>query len=126
VVEMSDGVDRAECTDEPERIKFADELVPRVLNEEKTATVRYGGFAGVGVGDTLIATTAEGAPFADLGIRRTATAPAVEAVDLLRVFGADHSSEHPQDVLDTLSEHYDGRVNPRTNVRVLVFEVLRS
>lgn len=111
-----DGVDR---------IKFADELVPEVLNEQKDATVRYDGFESVQVGDTLAATTADGAPFAKINVRRTATVLAVEAHDVLAVFGADYPSEQPQDVIDSLNDHYDGQIDPGTNVRVLVFEVVR-
>jgi hypothetical protein len=111
--------------DGTEQIKFADELVPAVLNEEKDATVRHDGFECVKVGDTLTATTADGAPFAKINVRRTATVLAVEAHDLLDVFCADYPSECPQDVIDALRDHYIDSIGPGTSVRVLVFEVVR-
>jgi len=114
-----------EPVDSTDRIEFADELVPTVLNGQKDATVRYDGFGSVQVGDTLTATTADGNPFAQINVRRTATVLAVEAHDVLAVFGADYPSETPQDVIDRLNDHYDGQIEPSENVRVLVFEVVR-
>jgi len=106
-------------------IKFADELIAPVLNEEKDATVRYDGFESVEVGDTLTATTTDGTPFATLNVRRTASVMAVEVHDLLGVFNADYPSEKPQDVIDEVGQHYEDGIAPSTTVRVLVFEVVR-
>lgn len=107
-----------------ERMAFANELVPPILNEEKTATVRYDDFEGVRVGDTITATTTSDSRVADLKIRRTATVSAVEAHSIMRVLGASYPSECPQDVIDSLNEHYDDGISPGTTVRVLVFEVV--
>lgn len=109
-----------------DRIKFADELVPKVLNEAKNATVRYDGYEDVQVGDTLTAVTEEGAPFAELTIRRTASVLAVEAHSVLDVFGADYPSTKPQDVIDALNQHYETSIRPETTVQVLLFEVTRD
>jgi len=106
-----------------EEIKFADELVASVLDGAKEATVRYDGFEDVDVGDTLVATTADGSPFAELEVRRTASVLAVEVHDLLAVFGASYSSSCPQDVIDCLNEYYDAAIGPDTTVQVLVFDV---
>lgn len=108
-----------------DQIKFADGLVPKVLNEQKDATVRYDGFESVQVGDTLTATTDDGAPFAKINVRRTATVLAVEVHSVLDVFGAGYPSEKSQDVIHALNDHYDGQIGPETTVRVLVFEVVR-
>lgn len=111
-------------SDEPhEEIKFADELVAPVLDEEKEATVRYDGFESVQVGDTLIATTTDGTGFAELEITRTASVMAVEAHDILSVFGAKYSSSCPEDVIESLNKHYDESIGPSTIVQVLVYEV---
>lgn len=106
-----------------EEIKFADELVASVLDEEKDATVRYDGFEDVDVGDTLVATTANGSAFAELEVKRTASVLAVEVHDLLAVFGAEYSSTCPQDVIEILNKHYDATIGPDTTVQVLVFDV---
>lgn len=111
--------------DDTTSIKFADELVPEVLNEEKNATVRKGGFEAVQVGNTLTATTTDESPFAELTVRRTASVQAVEAHHILSVFDADYPSDCPQDVIDALNDYYEDGVAPSTTVRVLVFEVVR-
>ena len=106
-----------------EKIKFANKLVASVLDEEKEATVRYDGFEDVDIGDTLVATTADGSPFAELEVKRTASVLAVEVHELLTVFGAGYSSTCPQDVIECLNEHYDATIGPDTTVQVLVFDV---
>lgn len=106
-----------------EEIKFADELVASVLDGGKEATVRYDGFENVDVGDTLVATTADGSPFAELEVKRTASVMAVEVHELLTVFGAEYSSTCPQDVIDCLNKYYDTAIGPDTTVQVLVFDV---
>jgi hypothetical protein len=115
VVQMSDQAH--------EEIKFADELVASVLDGTKEATVRYDGFEDVDVGDTLVATTADGSPFAELEVRRTASVLAVEVHELLAVFGAGYSSTCPQDVIDCLNKYYDAAIGPDTTVQVLVFDI---
>lgn len=108
------------------RIKFADDLVIPVIDGSKTATVRYDGFEHVSVGDQLKATTRHGTPFARLEVRKTATANAVEAHDILRVLGAEYPSEKPQDVIASLKQHYDTAIRPSATVRVIIFEVVSS
>jgi hypothetical protein len=108
---------------EHREIKFADELVAPLLDGEKEATVRYDGFRGVGVGETLLGTTTDGTPFAELEITRTATVLAVEAHDVIEVFGAKYSSTCPEDVIKSLNKHYDESIGPGTTVQVLVYEV---
>jgi hypothetical protein len=109
--------------EEHQKIKFADELVVLVLNGEKEATVRYDGFESVQVGDTLLATTTDGTGFAELEVTRTASVIAVEAHDVLNVFGAKYPSTCPEDVIKSLNKHYDESIEPGTVVRVLVYEV---
>lgn len=108
--------------DGEKRIKFADELVAPVINEEKEATVRYNGYESVRVGDTLVAETETGTEFAILDVRRTASVNAVEVHSVLEVFGASYPSEKPQDVIDALNDHYEEGIQPGTTVRVIVFE----
>lgn len=110
---------------EYKEIKFADQLVIAVLDGDKQATVRYGGFEDVEVGDKLIATTTEGSPFATLEVTRTATVQAVEVHDILNVIGANYSSETPEDVIDGVNKYYSDQIGPSTNVRVLVFNVIQ-
>lgn len=109
--------------EERQEIKFADELVASVLDGEKEATVRYDGFESVQVGDTLLATTTDGTGFAELEVTRTASVIAVEAHDVLNVFGAKYSSTSPEDVIESLNKHYDDSIGPGTVVQVLVYEV---
>lgn len=107
-----------------DQIKFADELVVPVLNGDKEATVRYDGFESVQVGETLTATTVDGAPFAELEIRRTASVIAVEVHDVLQVFGAGYPSTCPEDVIESLNKHYDDSIAPSMVVQVLVYEMV--
>lgn len=112
-------------TDTADQITFADELILPVLNGAKDATVRYDGYETVHVGDTLTAVTTEGAPFAELAVRRTMSVLAVEVHSLLGVVDADYASDCPQDVIDALNQHYEDGIVPSTIVQVLVFEVVR-
>jgi hypothetical protein len=105
------------------QIKFADNLVASVLNETKEATVRYDGFESVQVGDTLTAVTTDGTPFAELNVKRTASASAIEAHDILQAMGANYPSTSPQDVIDALNKHYSDPIVPSTPVQVLVYEL---
>lgn len=119
-----DNCDGEGSVEETERIKFAGDLIVPILDERKQATVRFDGYEDVSVGDTLIATTLEDVPFAELEVRRTATAPAAEVHDLLEVFGAEYPSERPIDVVDSLNEYYDD-ITLGTTVNVIAFEVVR-
>lgn len=106
------------------KIKFADDLIVPVLNSTKEATIRYDGFESVEVGETLIATTTEGEPFAELTVKRTTSVLAVEAHSVLQIFGANYPSTCPQDIIDSLNEYYDDGIAPSTTVEILVFELV--
>jgi len=114
-----------QSANDTERMKFADGLVVPILQGDKTATVRCGGYWNLEVGDRVTAITDDGTEFAGLTITRTATLPAVEAHGFLRLAGAEYPSAKPQDVIDALNEHHQAGIRPSTDVRVIVFEVDR-
>jgi hypothetical protein len=113
-----------QTADETSLLPFAEPLIAPVLNGSKTATVRKGHSYDFEPGDRVTAAPSMGTPFVTLEIKRTADAIAIEAYRLIEVFGADYSATCPQDVIDTLNEHYDETIRPSTQVQVIVFEVV--
>lgn len=106
-----------------EQLEFADEYLVPILDGEKTATVRVGKELPA-VGDRLQAVTQSGREFATLEVRRTAACLAVEAVELIDVFGAQYGSETADELLEGLNNYYDG-VKTSSTVQLIVFEVVR-
>lgn len=113
---------RRENVDGRPTIEFAEEYVAPIIDGTKTATVRLDPSDEIAVGDTVSAVTPTGTEFATLEIRRTATAIAVEVIELLDIFGAAYSSDTVDEMLEGLNQHYDESIAPQTTVRVIVFE----
>lgn len=101
-------------------LAFADELIPRILRDQKTATVRRGG-AKFSHGDRVAATTVDGGAFATLEIERVATVNAIEVYDLIGLFDAEYGADTPEDVVHTLEQYYDEPIHPSTTVTLYVF-----
>lgn len=115
--EYTDGVNRRS-------LKFSEEFVAPVLKGEKTATVRYKLEGDVSVGDELRAETSDGTHFATIEITRTGECLVVEAPSLIELFGASHSADSAEDLIESLRQHYDTGFSPGTIVHVVVFEVV--
>lgn len=104
-------------------ITFADNLLPNLLDGEKTATVRYNAYRTVTAGDTLIACTTDHDPVALIDITYTASLPAKSIHNFMELVNAKYSSTNPTDAIKTLNTHYDTTITPNTTVHVLVFTV---
>lgn len=104
-------------------LTFANEYVQPLLDGAKTATVRIGGGL-FRAGERIPALTEDGTEFATLEVTRSAEVMAVEAVDLIQTFGAEHAAETPNELIDALGDHYDRGVRPSTTVQVIVFKVV--
>lgn len=106
-------------------LRFANEYVQPVLDRAKTATVRVHGEL-FRAGERVPALTEDGTQFATLEVTRSAEVMAVEAVDLIQTFGAEHAADTPNELIDQLGEHYEQGVRPSTTVQVIVFDVVNE
>jgi len=120
---MNATLDTQTLFEEYRRISFTNPLISKLITGDKEATVRYNTYSTVSVGDTLVATTTEQDPVAFLSITRTATVHAGEVHELIELFDIGYSSSHPQDVVETLNEHYSETITPKTSVNILVYEI---
>ena len=101
-------------------LTFADELIPGILRDQKTATVRRGG-TKFSHGDRVAATTVDGGAFATLEIERVATVNAIEVYALISLFDAKYGADTPEDVVHGLEQYYDEPIHPSTTVTLYVF-----
>lgn len=107
-------------------LTFAEELVAPILRGDKTATVRLPDGDVPDYDQEVSAVLPDGTEFATLWVAKRATCLAVEAVELMELFMADHGADTPEDLLQRLGAHYEEPVSPGTYVRVVVFEVSES
>lgn len=108
-----------------ERLTFSDEWVAPILRGDKTATVRYGGGGtDLVVGDELYACMPDGTEFARIGVKRTVQCLAVEALEVINVFGAEYAADTTEELIDGVSRHYTHDIGPGDTVAVVVFEVI--
>lgn len=120
---MSDTVEQANFRG-PKTLVFDDDYVVPILDGSKTATVRLDDADEIEVGDIVPGVTPGGLEFAALGIKRTATANAVEALGLIELFAAEYPTETVDELLEGVNQHYNETIRPATTVRVIVFEVI--
>jgi uncharacterized protein YqfB (UPF0267 family) len=105
-------------------LTFAEEYVTSIIDEEKTATVRYDDADAITVGDNVAAVTEAGSQFSTLKITRTASLNAVEALSFIEMVGAKYGSNSVQELIAGVGKHYSDQIRPSTTVRVVVFEVI--
>jgi len=104
-------------------ITFDDKFAVPIINGDKTATVRSGGYADVHYDHALDAVLESGRKFATLRVTRTAEVNAIEAYRFIKLVGAKHGAKHQDDLIERLNEYYDG-INPGSTVKVIVFETI--
>lgn len=130
-IRSGDDVYCAECGEELEAgdvpvLEFAEEYVPAIVRGDKNATVRYGDDgADVDVGDTVRFVDEDGVAFGRIAIDRTATVLAVEALSVLKVFGAEYPTDDVDELIAGINQHYDDGIKPGTTVRVICWESLQ-
>lgn len=101
-------------------LEHAEEYVPLIIRSDKDATVRYGSDgADLRVGDEVVFVDEDGEVFGRATIIRTATVAAVEALEVLRLWGAEYPHDDVDDLIAGVDQHYADPIRPSTGVRVL-------
>ena len=104
--------------------RFDGSLIDPILSGEKTATVRVDDERHPEPGDTISARHPDGHEFAQLKVEAAARVKAINALEFVDTFCAQHGAANPDELFDRLAEHYCGGVGPTTPVHVVVFEVV--
>lgn len=104
---------------------FHPRYVEFVQHGIKTATVRYNDDKDISEGDILKFKVPDGTPFDRVRVTNVELSQVMNAPDLIRRMGEKHGADDWQELRDTLNEYYDDQIHATTDVKVIVFEVLR-
>lgn len=105
-------------------LKFDEPLKDGVASGEIAATVRYDDEKEIAQDDVLELATPDGEPFAYARVDRMGIGPIRESLTLIDLFGATHSCDTTEELLDALNGYYEPELYPETMVKVLTFTVI--
>lgn len=106
-------------------LTFHPRYVEAIQHGLKTATVRYNDEKGISKGDVLKLKVPDGTPFDRARVTAVELAEVRKAPDLIRRMGEKHNASEWSDLRDTLNGLYDDQIHATTDVKVVVFEVIR-
>lgn len=106
-------------------LTFHPRYVEFIQHGIKTATVRYQDEKDISGGDILKFKVPDGTPFDRARVTDVEVAEVRKVPELIRRMGEKHNASDWQELLDTLREFYDDEIHATTDVKVIVFEVIR-
>lgn len=105
------------------KLKFAANLVDKILSGEKTSTWRLFGDKDLSVGDKLVfinATTGEKFATAKIVVVKEKTFTEIESED----FGTHESYSSKEEMLRTYRGYYGDKVDESTRVKIIKFDLM--
>ena len=123
---MSDRTDLPRSAQRADKtLTFHPRYVEDIQHGIKTATVRYNDEKDISKGDVLKFKVPDGTPFDRARVTAVELAEVRKATDLIRRMGERHGASNWGELLVTLNDLYDDQIHATTDVKVIVFKVIR-